>query len=240
MCTSFVFRKNAVFVGMNFDNDGKEYRISDMGGKGFLLTVKVGGSFFPSVGVNAQGVFVNDQMVDPNANGVYKRQNSKRWVTSKWVDTILKTNMDFSDITTRLGQIEIVNTPHSSTHNLIVDRNGDVCVVEPGRRNLISRREESEWFILTNFPISEYNSLTPKKVTGSGSDRYMQGAVLLEKMKSRMTIEAGFSILKDLQQNNSHWVTELSLMYDALNRELYFCQDRNFEVITKLSLKHHG
>ncbi len=236
MCTSFVFRKDIVLVGMNFDNNGKEYKVSDLGGKGFLLTVKMGNAFFSSVGINPNGIFVNDQMVDPSENGVYKRQNSKRWVTSKLVDTILKTNVNFSGIITTLEQVEIVNAPKTSTHNLIVDRNGDICIVEPGRKNIVSKKEESDWFILTNFPISDYEEITPKKVAGSGSDRYMKGFNLLDKKKDLMTIESGFSILKDLQQNSSTWVTELSLIYDATNRELYYCQNRNFEDIKRIDL----
>jgi len=237
MCTSFVFRKNIVLVGMNFDNDGREYTISDIGGKGFLLAVKVGNTFFSSIGINPNGIFVNDQMVDPNENGVYKRQNSKRWVTSKLVDTILKTNISFSEITTILEQVEIVNAPKSSTHNLIVGRNGNICIVEPGKKNIVSKKEESDWFILTNFPISDYKEITPKKVTGSGSDRYMKGLNLLKKKKDQMTIESGFSILNDLQQNGPTWVTELSLIYDVTNQELYYCQHRNFEDIKKISLE---
>jgi len=221
---------------MNFDNDGREYKISDIKGKGFLLAVKMGNAFFSSIGISPNGIFVNDQMVDPNENGIYKRQNSKRWVTSKLIDTILKTNINFSEIATTLEQVEIVNAPKSSTHNLIVDRNGDICVVEPGKKNIISKKGESDWFILTNFPISEYKEITPKKVAGSGSDRYMKGLNLLEKEKDQMTVKSGFSILKDLQQNGSTWITELSLIYDVTNQELYYCQHCNFEDIKKISL----
>lgn len=237
MCTSFVYRKNIVLVGMNFDNDGREYHVSDIDGKGFLIAVKMGDVFFPSIGISSNGIFVNDQMVDPNEKGVYKRQNAKRWVTSKLIETILKTNINFSEIISLLEQVEIVNVPKLSTHNLIVGRNGDICVVEPGRKNIISKKEESDWFILTNFPISDYKGATPTNVTGSGSDRYMKGLNLLKKKNNQMSIQSGFSILKELQQNNSAWITELSLIYDVTNRELFYCQQRNFEDVKRVSLK---
>lgn len=236
MCTTIVFRKNTVLVGMNFDNDGKEYRLSNIDGMEFLISVKVGNTFFPSIGINPSGIFVNDQMVDPNENGTYKRQNDKRWVNSRLIDTVLKANLSFSAITEILMRVEIVNAPKSSTHNLIVDRNGDICIVEPGKQSIVSKREESDWFILTNFPISDYKEITPTHVTGSGSDRYMKGSHLMRE-RDQITIEAGFSILKDLQQNNSTWVTELSLVYDATNGELYYCQHRDFEDVKRISLK---
>ncbi|MEJ5223559.1 MAG: hypothetical protein WHV44_03815 [Anaerolineales bacterium] len=237
MCTSFVYRKDIVLVGMNFDNDGKEYQISDIDGKGFLIAVKIGDVFFSSIGISPNGIFVNDQMVDPNENGVYKRQSAKRWVTSKLIDTILKTSLGFSEIISILEQVKIVNAPNLSTHNLIVDRNGDICIVEPGRKNIISRKEESDWFILTNFPISDYKGIAPTNVMGSGSDRYMKGLRLLKQQDKQMGIQSGFSILRELQQDNSTWITELSLIYDVANRELYYCQQRNFEDVKKLSLK---
>ena len=236
MCTSFVYRKDRVLVGMNFDNDGKKYKISDDNGKGFLLSVKIGARFLPSIGVNSTGIFVNDQMVDPNGKGVYKRQNDKRWVTSTLVDNILKTNINFEEITTKIKQIEIVNVPKSSTHNLIVDKSGHICVVEPGSKNIISKKDETDWFALTNFPISEYNEILPKKVSGSGSNRYIQALKLFEEMKGQITVDVGFDILKNLQQIGPDWITELSIIYDATSQELYYCQHRNFEDITKISL----
>lgn len=236
MCTSFVFRKNQVFVGMNFDNDGREYRVSDIGGKGFLISVKAGNSFFPSIGINPNGIFVNDQMVDAHEKGIYRRQNNKRWVTSTLIDTILKTNINFPEIVAILERVEIVNAPMSSTHVLIVDQSGDLCVVEPGKKNILSKREASNWFILTNFPMSDYNEIPPNHVTGSGSERYMKGLCLLSD-KDEMTVELGLSILKDLRQNNSTWTTELSLIYDVTHRELYYCQRRNFEDIQTIRLE---
>ncbi len=237
MCTSFVFRKNnKVFVGMNFDNDGKEFKISDASKGGFSILIKVRNAFFPSIGVNRNGVFVNDQMVDANEQGVYKRQNEKRWVTSKLVDTILRENLSFSEVLATLGQVEIVNNPYLSAHNLIVDTRGNVCIVEPGKRYIVSKAEETDWVILTNFPISDYGDVVPQKVAGSGSDRYLKGLSLLKNVKNKMTVKTGFSILHELQQNGPVWTTEVSLVYDAAHSELYYCLNRNFQAIKKISL----
>jgi hypothetical protein len=236
MCTTFVYRKKKVIVGMNFDNDGKKYRISDNKNKGFLITVKMGPAEFPSIGVNAKGVFINDQMVDSNEAGMYKRQNEKRWVTSTLVNNILQSNIQFDEILSTLEGIEIVNAPKISTHNLIVAKNGDICIVEPGRRNVISRKEESEWFVLTNFPISEYNEIVPKKVTGSGSERYLKTLKLMEGINELLTIDNGFKILKSIQQNGPEWTTAISILYDATEQNIYYCQNRQFDDVRKMKL----
>jgi hypothetical protein len=41
MCTSFVYRKDNLIVGMNFDNDGKEIKLEAKRESGFLISVKV-------------------------------------------------------------------------------------------------------------------------------------------------------------------------------------------------------
>jgi hypothetical protein len=232
MCTTFVYRNKKVIVGMNFDNDGKKFKISDNKDRGFLVTVRIGPAEFPTIGINANGLFINDQMVDSNTNGIYKRQNEKRWVTSTLVNNLLKSNIKFDEIITKLKNIEIVNAPNTSTHNLIVDRIGNICVVEPGKTNVISRKKDSKWFILTNFPISNYNEIVPKKVTGSGSDRYLKTLKYLEEINEPLTIDAGFTILRNIQQKGPEWTTVISILYDATEQIIYYCQDRKFEEIT--------
>jgi len=237
MCTTFVYRNRKVIVGMNFDNDGKKYTISDNKDKGFRVSVKIGPAEFPTIGVNTCGIFINDQIVDSIPAGVYKRQNEKRWVTSALVKNILQSNIQFDEIISKLNEIEIVNAPNTSTHNLIVARDGDICIVEPGRKNVISRKEDSKWFVLTNFPISEYNEIYPRKVTGSGSDRYLKTVQLIEKINEPLTIDLGFEILKKIQQKGPEWTTEISLLYDATEKIIYYCKNQIFEDILKIQLK---
>jgi hypothetical protein len=237
MCTTFVYRKKKVIVGMNFDNDGKKYRVSDKNGKGFQVTVKIGSAEFPSIGINTKGIFINDQMVESGEAGMYKRQNEKRWVTSTLVKTILHSDITFDEILLLLKEKEIVNAPGTSTHNLIVARNGDVCIVEPGRRNVITRREDSDWLVLTNFPISEYNEIVPRKVTGSGSDRYLKVIKLLGEIDEPLTMDAGLEILKSVRQKGPEWTTALSLLYDATEQSICYCQDGNITGARTVKLK---
>ncbi len=71
MCASFTHRKENVIVGMNFDNDGKDFRISSCRGRDFLVSVKVRGVFDPSFGLNPNGVFVNDVTADSDGLAKY-------------------------------------------------------------------------------------------------------------------------------------------------------------------------
>jgi hypothetical protein len=231
MCTSFVYRKENVLIGMNFDNDGKDFKISTGEGFDFLVSVKVNNQYFPSVGINQQGVFVNDALVDANGEGKYKRQSAKRWVTTALIQYVMKDNVKFEDVKEVLERVEIVNAPKSSTHNLIVDPEGKTCVVEPGRKNIFSDGNDSDWCIVTNFPISEYDETTPKAVSGSGSDRYQEVFGQLSRLNDPLTVAQGFEILESVKQDGAEWKTQLSLIYDGKSQKLYYCLDQKFDEI---------
>ncbi|MFN8527736.1 MAG: linear amide C-N hydrolase [Anaerolineae bacterium] len=218
---------------MNFDNDGKAFKISSSSNRDFLVSVSAGKTIFPSFGINTNGLFVTDFMVDSNGAGAYKRQTDKRWVTTSLIKFIMENDVRFEDVKTQLQRTEIVNAPNSSTHNLIVDRQGNICVVEPGRRNIFTETHDSNWYIMTNFPLSDYDEIVPPSPSGSGSDRYVKALQMLATMSGPMTVEQGFEVLKSVMQDGPIWKTNLSLIYDATQHALFYCLDGNFAVSTK-------
>jgi penicillin V acylase-like amidase (Ntn superfamily) len=231
MCTSFVYRKENVLIGMNFDNDGKDFKISTKLRNDFLVSVKVKNKYFPSIGINQNGVFVNDSLVDSNGEGKYKRQNDNRWVTTSLIQYIMGSDVGFEDVKEVLGNVEIVNSPNTSTHNLIADTNGNTCVVEPGRKNIFSDVNESEWCVVTNFPLSDYEETNPVAVLGSGSDRYQEVYRKFSKLQDPLTVEQGFEILESVKQDGPEWTTQISMIYDGKNRKLFYCLDQKLDEI---------
>ena len=231
MCTSFVFRKENVLIGMNFDNDGKDFRISTDQGNDFLVSTNINDAFFPSFGISRSGVFINDLMVDANEKGRYKRQNDKRWVTTALIQYIMRSGAGFDEVKDVLKRVEIVNAPNSSTHNLIADRHGNIAIVEPGVKNIFTEPADSGWYAMTNFPLTDCGEGLAANGTGSGSDRYHRVLSALAKLNGPMTVEQGFEVLKSVKQDGPVWRTELSLIYDAMKQELFYCLDQDFEQI---------
>ena len=236
MCTSFVYRKSGIWVGMNFDLDGTAFKVAADGGGDFLVSVKSRGTYFPSFGVNKAGLFVNDLMVPPNEAGRYKRQSDKRWITTSLIQYIMAEDAGFEDVKALLGRVVIVNAPGQSTHNLIMDRHGNTCIVEPGRKILYSEPDDSDWVVMTNFPLSEYDDIVPATVSGDGADRYLTTLESLAALDGPMSVEDGFDVLKRVAQAGPEWKTELSILYDAGKRELYYCVDRRFDAIEQVDL----
>ena len=208
MCTSFVYRKEKVIVGMNFDNDGKDFKISSsVNGDDFLVSVSINRKFFPTLGVNRNGVFVNDLMVDSNGAGKYKRQNDKRWVTTTLLNYVMGAEITFDDVKQLLQSKEIVNAPNASTHQMIVDRNGGTCVVEPGRKTIFAESKDSDWCVMTNFAQPEDGQVIPNLVSGSGVDRYCRVVQLLDRLQMPLDVQGAFAILKSVKQEGPDWWT---------------------------------
>ncbi|MBN2543304.1 hypothetical protein JXI42_10605 [bacterium] len=231
MCTSFVYREKNILIGMNLDNDGKEYQISSYMGNDFLVSIKMKGRYFPSFGISRAGTFVNDLMVDSNGEGQYKRQSEKRWISNTLVQRILGDQIPFDALMPLLEEKEIVNNPGLSTHNMIANIDGTVIIVEPGRKNILSGPKDSSYYIMTNFPLSGYDGILPQHVSGSGSDRYLETYKNLSQIHNELSPKEGFDILKKAQQTGPEWTTELSLIYNPVLRQLYFTFDCDYETV---------
>lgn len=93
MCTSFIHRKNGKIIGMNFDNNGMDYSINTSDPGFFLVLVNGGRGKFPSFGVNKNGEFFNNLVVDSNGKGLYRRPNKNVTHTTKFITDILKGNI---------------------------------------------------------------------------------------------------------------------------------------------------
>ena len=236
MCTSFVYRRENVLIGMNFDNNGMKFRISANQGKGFLVSTEVRGNLYPSFGVSANGIFVNNLMVDSNGEAPYKRQNDKRWVNSSLVERVLAGDTDLETLRAQIAQVEIVNGPFMSTHNMITSGNGDTLVVEPGKKNIYSTAADTGWYVMTNFPLSDYGTLTPQNPSGSGADRYKIAAEYLTLHTGPISVEQGFDLLREVRQYGPEWKTDLSLVYDPKKREVFYLLTEKPETIIPIQL----
>jgi hypothetical protein len=198
-------RADETLIGMNFDCGEAPWKLALFSGAFAVLTL-ADRRYIPTIGMNPLGVFVNDMMVDPCKEGAYKRQTESRWVCSRLVEEVLSGHLFPRELADTLKRLTIVNAPGFSTHPMIVDGPGCVTVVEPGRQVLVSPRESSTFFVMTNFPLSDSS-----KAQGCGADRYKIAFDLLAGGKTPYTVEGAFEILQKTQQEGS-FKTGLSLV----------------------------
>lgn len=223
MCTSFIYRGHDTIIGMNFDNNGMNYSINTSTPGQFTVLVDGGRGKYPSFGVANNGLFANNLVVDSNGKGLYRRPSKKVTHTTKLLTDILNGNIPEENIDIYLKNIEVVNTPDWSCHNMICDSNGNVWIVEPGRGNLYSSRTSSPYFVMTNFSLWDYMH----ENTYCNCSRYHTVTDELSKI-SAMNIDEAFRILELAKQNDNEWNTAFSMVYSKLDNTVHYCVDGDF------------
>lgn len=235
MCTSFVFRGNDVIIGMNFDNNGMNFGINDKETDKFYITVEFEGRKAPSFGVNRNGTFVSQLMVDSNGLGEYKRASKKVTHTTKLVTDLLYEKIQFETLEAYLAQKEIVNVPGLSIHNMLVNKLGEVWVTEPGRGNLHQLSHEAPFFVMSNFSLCD--AIKTNCIQGIGSDRYEKATQQLMQGNKNLSVNNAFKVLNEVKQTQGDWITDFSMVYSANENAVYYCYNHDFKHIKVYQFK---
>ncbi len=230
MCTSFIGRGDDILVAMNFDNNGMPFSISTKDPKQFVVIVDSQRGKYPSFGVNSEGTFINNLCVDSNGKGMYKRASKKVTHTSRFTGDILDGTISKDKISEYLKNMEVVNGPDFSVHNMIADKGGEVWIVEPGRGVIYNKKEEAPYYVMTNFSLCDMQE--SGVVKGDGAERYKTAVDMLEK-NPNIDVKMAFNILEAVKQSDGEWVTVLSMVYSQKENTVYYCLDRDFNNISR-------
>lgn len=223
MCTSFISRKEDTIIGMNFDNNGMKFGIDNKNPNWFTIRVDGGRGKYPSFGVDSDGRFFNNLVVDSNGKGLYRRPGKKVTHTTKLVSDLLSGAILPEHLDEYLATIEVVNTPDWSCHNMICDSAANVWIVEPGRGNVFSPANEAPFFVMTNFSI--WDMLY--KNAQYDCQRFQIASDTLSK-SSGMDVEKAFCLLDSVKQTEGDWITAFSMVYSKKERAVYYCFNGNF------------
>jgi len=227
MCLSFVWRRDSVFIGMNFDYR-QPYKLATKDPSKFIVLAQ--GK--PSFGVNSDGAFINHLMVEPAKTGEYKR--GKNVVhTMKLIQDVLNGSIAQADIGDYLDAKEIVNVPDSSCHCMIADKKGNVWIVEPGRGTIFSPATESPFYLMSNFSLCDCaeNCI----LAGDGVDRYTTALELLRTTK-QMDVTMAFEVLAATKQNGGDYPTVFSFVYSRAENAVFYAVDGDFTDLQKFTL----
>ena len=227
MCTSFVDRRDDLIIAMNFDNNGMNFNLNEKNPEIFSIDVKTNRGNMISFGVNKEGTFINDLACDSNGKGAYKRVSRNRTLTTYLVKNLLERKIPHEELENYLEEVEIVNAPNLSTHNLIITPTGNVYVIEPGRGIMRSKKDEEPYVIMTNFSLIDFKK--GHDYIDSGFNRYQIAKNELEKT-DEMTVEKAFGILEKTKQDGDY-KTEFSMVYSQETQTIYYCFDSNFSDI---------
>ena len=228
MCTSITVNKRKTLVGWNLDVLGMEYRVtpSDEGVYIEILDEKEG--WLPIFGANSRGDFVGmptchpfDDRSNPKAEGPISMMLG--------IELLIK-KKTFEEVKTIAESGPVYSVPGVTFMSSLTDANGNVLHIIPGQG--YKYYEKPEYSVLTNFSPFKGDS---EKHPWMGMDRYQIAQKMLSEASDDFDVEDCFEVLKACSQEACP--TVVSMVFDTKNREVYWCENRQWEEVKKKSLR---
>ncbi|MRN55165.1 hypothetical protein [Paenibacillus monticola] len=236
MCTSFAVHLDKTVIGMNFDISRRPIKIALQGDDQLLVLQNDNGQFYPAFGMNGNGTFMNLLMVDPIEEGNYRRGKDCIHIM-KLFDEVLSGRIELAQILDYLESHAIVNLPNQSVHSMIVGKNRETYIVEPGRKHLEmdSSGSNKDFMVLTNFPLSEVISNENRNIKGAGADRYLKAYDMITNHRETFNLQTGFDVLQETVQQSGDYPTQLSLVFIPAESKVNFTLNGDFTKVYEFS-----
>jgi len=224
MCTSFTINKKKTLVGWNLDILGMEYRVRPTDEGVYIEINDPAEGWLPIFGANSRGEFVGmptchpfDDRSNPKDDGPLSIMLCIELLTKK------KT---FEEIRKVAEAGKVYSIPGVTHMCSLTDADGNVLHIIPGQG--YKYYEKPEYAVLTNFSPFKGDS---EKHPWMGMDRYQTAEKMLSNAKDDFDINDCFEVLKACSQEVCP--TVVSMVYDINAREVYWCENRQFECIEK-------
>lgn len=224
MCTSFVYRGNDAIIAMNYDNHGMNLKLAKARPDRFMVTIHSLGRDRPLFGLRSDGLFANQQVVNPCDAGRF-RLRPRTLHTSAMVGKALA--LPDRKLDGYLARHTIVDPPNYpyGIHMMIARPAGESLILEPGRGSVRYAREE-RFFVMSNCSVCDYRQTG--EWTGFGVDRQLTAEAMLQTASADFSVKDAFDVLKAVQQTGEEWPTEFSMVYSQRESRVYYCYQRDF------------
>jgi hypothetical protein len=237
-CTSFAVYSGEIWYGMNFDypNVAIKFSIFHMGSKKIFRAKFGSGGFI--AGINDSGLFTCGQILYYNNGKPTFGNGSNTLSIGNLYDYSLNNLSTVAEITNYIGTKKIIPSWGLDSHFLFADKTGNASVIEPfGSYNGFTP-VKNNFLVMTNLPNYDFIGMNYTTVIGVGADRYKTAFAYIQEHKSGFGFNDGFETLKRTVQSTGDYPTQISLLFDPIKMEIYFCLKRDFSKVWKISLKN--
>lgn len=228
MCTRFVYHKDDVITGFNFDIDLAvwEHKVIEEKDRFYIGILRPDETYHSFHGVNQNGNVGTLLYVHGNSAGTY--QDSPDCMTvADLTEQFIKAQISFDDVLKIVKSKQITYAPDATMQAMLSDIHGRVLIIEPG----IGYREEYKIFSL----ITNYSLLKPESTKNfiiPGDNRYEKALQLFNNYKNEFSISKAFSLLHTVRQEGV-WASRVSFVYSVNERAVYYVENNHFEHIRK-------
>ena len=229
MCTSIVKNGNKTIVGFNLDILDMKHRINTNTNYVFIEIFDEQNGWLPLFGVNSRGDFVAMPTCHPYDARSDQKNAEQTSILMADIDLLLK-KIAFDEVKALAEQGNIYSFPNVTWQMQISDRNGNVLRHTPGQG--CEYLEHPAYCVMTNFsPWKEKRDEHP----WSGADRYAVAEKILKESNVDFDVSDAFEVLKTASQEICP--TVVSIVYDATEHIVYWCENREWNKINNQKLK---
>ena len=236
-CTSFAVYSEQIWYGMNFDYANTPIRFSIVTNgtkKVFRAEFGTGGYI---AGINEAGLFTNYQLLYYNGATPTFEEDNTLGIGNLNEHSINNLNT-VAEVNSYIGDRSLVPSYGQDLHTLYADTINNAMVVEPfGAENGITP-VQNNFIVMTNFPNYDFLGEEYTAVYGVGGDRYILAFEYIQDHISDFSYEDGFETMSRTAQRTGDYPTQISLLFDPLNLEIYFCLNHDFSRVWKVSFQN--
>lgn len=242
-CTGFViYTEMETFYCMNFDYPDYEilFQLEDIGVDTTVFTAgfMYGGYSNKYFGFNSQGNFSTFQQLYPEFELCNTAPNIDLGVAwtyfVNWFTTV-DGFLDFLDFT-EMTVVKISTLP-DDFHILMADKTGNSMILEPIDTGHELTFSDTNFQVMANFPIYQFQDVEYTEVSGVGASRYINTYEYLENNNIDFDLDKCINALQISMQTSGSYKTQTSLIANPKTNEIYIILNRDFEHIWKASIK---
>ena len=226
MCTSVVVNRKKTIIGWNLDILGMEHRVRTSGEGVYIEINDPAEGWLPLFGANSRGDFIGM----PTCHPYDKRSDPDgecRNIIMLNIDLLLQ-KRTLQDIKSIAENETVCSVPGITFMSALSDEAGNVLHIIPGQGVLYY--EKPEYKILTNFsPFKQDSEQHP----WMGWDRYKTAEAMLKDTADDFGVSDCFSVLRAVSQEVCP--TVVSMVYDVADRTAYWCENREWDKVNKVS-----
>lgn len=233
-CSSFSVYSDLTMMGMNFDYfNNPEMRLDILhfdDTKALSLSFEVDGNLYQTLGINDSGIFQTFQSVRSKKYvGEYKLTKNLGGLIYELMDW-----RDLDEIDELLDKYRLISPANFSLHTHIAHKDGRAMILEVGENGNVVIDRKSDYLVMTNFFVGDFDVFQDGIAEGSGCWRYRNICDLLDDYKDNLDLNKGFEILKSAVQS----ITLASVIFIPDEMNVYICFEKDFERIWKVSLQN--
>lgn len=228
MCTSAVVNRKKTIVGFNLDLMNMQHRVRPTDEGVYIEVNDAKEGWMPLFGANNRGDFVAMPTCWPFDARSNPISSECKNIIMLDIDLLLK-KKTFDEIKQIAKNEMIYSIPGVTFMSSLSNKNGDVLHIVPGQGSEFY--EKPDYKIMTNF--SHYKQ-DREKHDWMGWDRYKKVEEMLKVSNDDFDVKDCFDVLKAASQTVCP--TVVSMVYDASENTVYWCENRKWDDIKEKSL----